>query len=64
MKKMTASEFQVAEQAVKGAQEKIARGELWCNGVQIRVIGRHNVKSIFVPGVRELVQRYLCGVTC
>lgn len=58
---MTPNEFMVAEEAIKGAREKMARGALYAGGVQIREIGLWNVDKLFVPGVRELVKRYLKG---
>jgi hypothetical protein len=51
----------VAEEAIKGAREKMARGTLYAGGVQIKEIGLWNVDKLFVPGVRELVKRYLKG---
>jgi len=60
---MTPSQIEIAEQALKGAREAIKAGKLYANGVQIKSVHRGNVKAVFPPGVREVVQRYLCGVT-
>lgn len=58
---MTTEQTSLAQQFLAGAREKIAAGELFVDGVQIRAIGRHNVMRVFAPGVRELVRRYLRG---
>jgi hypothetical protein len=46
---LTADEFAVAEQAVKGATEA---------GIHVNA---GNVMKVFPPGVRNLVRRYLRG---
>jgi hypothetical protein len=58
---MTASEIEIAEQALKGAREKIEGEDLWVGGVRIKAVHRGNVMVIFPPGVREIVRRYLRG---
>lgn len=58
---MSENEIQVAEQALKGARERIAVGNLFVKGVQVKAIHRGNVMDVFPPGVREVVRRYLRG---
>ena len=58
---LTAEQTMVVEQVVAGARAKIAAGDLYVDGVQIKALGRHNCMAIFAPGVRELVRRYLRG---
>lgn len=58
---MSENEIQIAEQALKGARERIAVGTLFVNGVQVRAIHRGNVMAAFPPGIRELVRRYMRG---
>ncbi len=58
---MSENEIQVADQALKGARERIAAGTLFVKGVQIKAIHRGNVMDVFPPGVRELVRRYMRG---
>lgn len=59
--RMTNDERAVAEQAIQGAREAIARGELRVNGVQIKALRLGNALAIFPPGVGKLVHRYLRG---
>jgi hypothetical protein len=55
----TATQNEMARASIEGANEMIKAGALWCNGVQIKEITRSNCRAIFVPGVREIVARYL-----
>jgi hypothetical protein len=58
---MSENEIQIAEQALKGARERISAGTLFVGGVQIKSVHRGNVMSVFPPGVREVVRRFLRG---
>jgi hypothetical protein len=58
---MTPNEIQIAQQALAGAAEMIRAGTLMVNGVKIRAVHKGNVMSVFPPGVREVVRRYLRG---
>ena len=61
----TETQNEMAAQLIEGANEMIKAGTLYSNGVQIKEINRSNCRTIFVPGCREIVARYLgCqGVT-
>lgn len=58
---MSENEIQIATQALKGAQERISAGALFVNGVKIKAIHRGNVMSVFPPGIREVVRRFMRG---
>ena len=58
---MKPNEIEIAEEALRGAREMIGAGTLRVNGVQIKTVHRGNVMSVFPPGVREVVRRYLRG---
>lgn len=58
---MTTEQRMVAEQAIRGAQEAIGRGELFVDGVQVKALTKSNVMRVFPPGVREVAQRALRG---
>jgi hypothetical protein len=58
---MSENEIQIAEQALKGARERISAGALFVNGVQVKAIHRGNVMDVFPPGVREVVRRFMRG---
>jgi hypothetical protein len=55
----TAAQNDMAREILKGANEKIAAGQLWIGLVQVKEITRSNADKVFPPGVREIVRRYL-----
>jgi hypothetical protein len=63
---LTETEILTASQYVQGVNEMIAAKTLFVRGVQIKAIHRANYKSIFAPGVDDLVRRFLGwpAITC